>query len=133
MSVPIHKCMTKAVVAQGDQMECGPSWVMSRRVSLRLFDDRLECGDWIIPYAEIRDATLSSFRTPILRIPGFVLAVRTDTKTYHFGLSNGDFWNGELPFDVERRKASLRLSLFSLLARVAVISGTLYLLWRILG
>lgn len=133
MTVLLHQCMTKAVISQGDQLECGPKWITSRRTLLKLFDDHLECGDWTVPYEEIRNAILSSFRTPILRLPGFVLAVRTDANTYHFGLNHGDFWNGELPFAVERRKTTLRLSLVSVLARVAVISGILCLLWQLLG
>jgi hypothetical protein len=125
--------MTKAVIADGDQLECGPRWITSRRATLKLFDDRLECGDWTVPYEEIRDAILSSFRSPILRIPGFVLAVRTDAQTYHFGLNGGRFWNGQLPFAVERRKSKLRLSPISLLARIAVIGGIFYLLWQTFG
>lgn len=125
--------MTKAVVADGDQLECGPRWITSRRAILKLYNDRLECGDWTVPYEEIRDAILSSFRTPILRLPGFVLAVRTDAETYHFGLNGGRYWNGELPFGVERTKSKLRLSLVSLLARIAVIGGILYLLWQTFG
>ena len=92
----IHSCMTKAVVGDGDQLECGPQWITSRRARLKLFDSHLECGDWSIPYDQIREAVLSSFNSPILRIPGYILAVRTDSKTYHFGLNGGQYWRGEL-------------------------------------
>ena len=130
MPDPIHSCMTKAVVGDGDHLECGPQWIASRRSRLKLFDDYLECGNWSIPYGEIREAVLSSFRSPILRIPGCILAVRTDTVTYHFGLNGWKYWQGDFPFEVKRQETRLRLSPISLIARIAVAGGMLYLCWQ---
>jgi hypothetical protein len=87
MSELLHKCMTKATTAEGDQRKYGPNWVISRRGSLKIFDDRLECGDWRIDYTEIKDAVLCSFRSFFLRIPGYILTVETNDRTYHFGLN----------------------------------------------
>ena len=101
--------MTKAVIGYGDQLECDPQWITSRRGRLNLFDDRLECGNWAIAYDQIQEAVLSSFNSPILRIPGYVLAVRTESKTYHFGLNGWRYWKGELPFTVTRKKTRLKL------------------------
>lgn len=133
MEQPLHSCMTKAVIADGDQLESGPRWITSRRARLKLFADRLQCGDWTIRYCEIRGATLASFRSHVLRIPGYVLSVRTDTKTYHFGLSGSSYWMHDLPFPVRRTKGRLRLSLISLLARAALIGYALYFVWRWFG
>jgi len=129
----IHSCMTKAVVGDGDQLECGPQWITSRRARLKLFDSHLECGDWSIAYDQIREAVLSSFNSPILRIPGYILAVRTDSKTYHFGLNGGQYWRGELPFAVSRQKTRLRLSAISLIARIAFVGALMYLIWQKFG
>lgn len=118
--------MTKAVVADGDQLRTGLNWAFSRRGRLKLFSDRLECGDWTIPYDEIREAVLSSFRSPILRIPGYILAVRTDSHTYHFGLNGGQYWESELAFPVTRQQAKLRMSPISLLARAVLIGYAVY-------
>jgi hypothetical protein len=82
---PRYKCMTKAVSAAGDQMMYGPKWILSRRGILKVFEDRLECGDWRIDYSDIREAVLLSIRSGIIPIPGFVLRVETPAKTYHFG------------------------------------------------
>lgn len=130
MNQPIHTCVTKAVVADGDQLESGPQWLTARRARLKLFDDHLECGDWSIPYEDIHEAVLTSFRSHILQIPGYVLAVRTDSKTYHFGLNGFRFWEGELPFPVRRTKARLRLSLFSFVMRAVVVGCIAYLVWE---
>ena len=129
MEQPIHSCLTKAVIADGDQVRSGPKWIMSRRARLHLLEDRLDCGDWTIRYDEIREAVLSSFRSHILRIPGFGLAVRTENKTYHFGLNGSRYWDGELPFPVTRQKSKLRMSLLSFMARVVLIGYACYLAW----
>lgn len=130
MNQPLHSCMTKAVIADGDQLRTGPKWITSRRGRLRLYSDRFECGDWTIPYDAIREAVLSSFRSPILRIPGYVLAVRTDDETYHFGLNGWRYWDGELPFPVSRQKTRLKMSPISIVARAVLIGYAVYFLWH---
>lgn len=130
MDQPLHSCMTKAVIADGDQLRTGPKWIMSRRGRLKLYSDRLECGDWAIAYDNVREAVLSSFRSPILRIPGYVLAVRTENETYHFGLNGCRYWKGELPFPVTRQQTKLKMSLISILARAVLIGYAVYFVWR---
>jgi len=117
MDQPLHSCMTNAVIADGDQLRTGPKWITSRRGRLKLHSDQLECGDWTIAYDDIREAVLSSFRSPILRIPGYVLAVRTDDDTYHFGLNGWRYREGQLPFQVTHQQTRLKMSPISILAR----------------
>lgn len=134
MPTLLHKCRTKATTAQGDQRSYGPSWVAARRGSLKVFDDHLECGDWRIAYADIRSGVLYSFRTTFLRIPCYILTIATDQVTYHFGLQGGGtFWEGELPFGVERESGRLRMSWFSIIVRVIAVAYIVYGLWRWIG
>ena len=131
MSELLHECMTKATTAEGDQRKYGPSWIVSRRGTLKIFDDRLECGDWRIDYSEITDAVLCSFRTFFLRIPGYILTVNTEERTYHFGHNGwGEFWRGELPFDVTREQGSLGYSWFSVAVRLILFGCLAYLVWQ---
>lgn len=130
MEQPLHSCMTKGVIADGDQLRTGPKWIMSRRGRLKLYANRLECGDWTIRHDDIREAILSSFRSPLLRIPGYVLAVRTETETYHFGLNGGRYWQGNLPFPVTRQRVRLGLSPISIVARGVLIGYAVYFVWR---
>ena len=122
--------MTKAVIADGDQLRTGPRWITSRRGRLKLYSERLECGDWTVAYADIQEAVLSSFQSPILRIAGYVLAVRTDKDTYHFGLNGRRYWKGELPFPVTRQQAKLKMSPISIVARAVLIGYAVYFVWR---
>ena len=127
---PLFRGMTKGVIAEGDQLRYGPAWVTARRGILKVYPDRLECGDWTIPFTEVREAVLSSFRSAI-GIPGYVLRVDTADRTYHFGLNGGRYWKGELPFPVRREEAKLRYSAFSLVARVILIALVIYYLVNI--
>ena len=126
MELPIHTCMTKAIIADGDQLQTGPKWITSRRALLKLYSDRLQCGNWVINYDEIREAVLASFRSPIFRIPGCILSLRTDYKTYHFGLNGWRYWKGELPFPVTRKETKLRQSIISLFAKAALTGLAIY-------
>jgi hypothetical protein len=130
MDKPLHSCMTKAVIADGDQLETGPRWITARRGILRLYPDRLTCGNWTLPYDTLRAAELVKIRSPVLRIPGYVLSVRTDAQTYHFGLNAGRYWQGELPFPAMRREARLRMSPISFAARLLLAGCVAYYCWR---
>lgn len=109
-------------------MRYGPNWLLSRRGTLKVFDDHLECGDWCVNYADIREAVLYSVRSNFV-IPCYVLKVETAEKQYHFGLNPGKFWKSELPFPVRREKGRLGYSLFSLAVRAVLIGYLLYLGW----
>jgi hypothetical protein len=127
----LHKCMTKATTAEGDQRCHGPNWLLSRRGILRVFDDHLECGDWQIEYPEITNAVLYSFRSLFLRIPGYILTVESLDRTYHFGLNGwGRFWKDELPFHAKREKGKLGFTWFSIALRVVLVGYIAYCAWR---
>ncbi|NJK92604.1 MAG: hypothetical protein HC904_12725 [Blastochloris sp.] len=120
--------MTKVTTAEGDQMRYGPNWVISRRGLMRIFRDRLECGNWKIPFSDVSDAVLYSVRSMFF-IPGYVLKIQTKDKTYHFGLNWGSFWEGELPFAVKRERGKLGYSVFSIIVRILLFAYLGHLLW----
>lgn len=127
----LHKCMTKATTAEGDQRKYGPNWIISRRAMLKVFDDRLECGDWRINYTDINAAVLFSCRSFFFRIPGHVLTVETTGRTYHFGLNGwGRFWKGELPFEVRHEHGKLGFTWFSIVVRLILAGSIGYILWQ---
>ncbi|MBA4031232.1 MAG: hypothetical protein C0478_10150 [Planctomyces sp.] len=129
MSQLLHQCLTKATIAEGDQRQYGPRWITARRGKLQVFDDHLHCGHWSIPYPEITDAVLYSFRSTFLRIPGYLLTVSTAEKTYHFGLNGwGSFWKNDLPFPVRREQGKLRYTWFSIAVRLLLFCYLIYLL-----
>ena len=46
MSDILHRCMTKATTAEGDDVCRGLGWVLSRRGKLKVATDSLVCGIW---------------------------------------------------------------------------------------
>lgn len=122
----LHRCMTKATTAEGDDVRHSLSWVLARRALLEVWPDRLVCGDWTIRYDEIRGAVLFSVRSSFL-IPGYVLRIRHGKDIYQFGLNWGRFWKGDLPFHVRREKATLGYSPWSLSVRIVIVG---LLLWQ---
>jgi hypothetical protein len=119
MSDLIYSCMTKAIISEGDDIRRSLGWVTSRRGRLKVFSDRLECGDWRLPFSEIETSTLASFRS-LLFIPGYILKIKTKGKIYQFGLNGGSFWKGSLPFPVTREQGSVKHSPLSVVIRVIV-------------
>ncbi|MDX1972830.1 MAG: hypothetical protein SFY68_09905 [Candidatus Sumerlaeia bacterium] len=128
MSKPIHRCLTKATAAEGDQLQYGPNWMLSRRGILKVFPDRLCCGDWEVPFDSITEAVLYSVRGPFF-LPGYVLKITTPERTIHFGLNSGKFWKSDLPFAVKREAAQLRYSTFSRIVRLVVVVFIFYHVW----
>lgn len=129
MSNLLHRCMTKATTAEGDDIRHSLNWVVSRRGSLRVMDDALECGNWRIPYDKIDEAVLFNTRANFV-IPCYVLRVKTEGKIYQFGLNPGKYWRGELPFSARREKLPLQFSWFSITVRVFLLISIGYLLWQ---
>ena len=132
MSQLIHQCMAKGVIAEGDQLKHGPNWIFARRGRLKVYQDHLECGNWKVEYCNIKNATLYSVRQYVIvvPIPGYVLKIETENKTYYFGLNFNKYWKNELPFPVERQKGRLKFSLFSIVIRLVFLGYIAYLLGR---
>jgi len=119
--------MTKATAAEGENLRHSFNWVVSRRGTLQVLSDALECGDWRIPYDSISEAVL--FSTRQMFIPCYVLRVAANGTIYQFGLNPGSFWKGDLPFPVKREKLRLKFSWFSIVVRVILLASIVYWLW----
>jgi hypothetical protein len=86
--------------------------------------------NWRIPYEQIREAVLFSFRSSYL-LPGYILKVDTGAAIYQFGLNGwGRFWKGELPFPVRRERGKLGASPFSIAIGVVAIAYLAYWVWQ---
>ncbi|MBX7245511.1 MAG: hypothetical protein K1X53_08425 [Candidatus Sumerlaeaceae bacterium] len=124
----LYQCMTKATTAEGEDIRFSQNWVTSRRGTLRVTTESLECGDWHIRYSDIREAVL--FSTRQMFIPCYVLRIRTGSQIYQFGLNPGSYWKGELPFPVRRERMALRYSPFSIVVRLLLLAAVAYSIWK---
>jgi hypothetical protein len=121
---PIYRCMTKGVRGASEEFEYGMNWLTARRSFLSIFHDRLECGDWSIPYHTITQAVL--FKTRQMFIPCYILKIRTEESAYQFGLNGNKVWAAELPFPVARETGRLKYSKFSIAVRVILVVALIW-------
>ncbi|REJ74830.1 MAG: hypothetical protein DWQ36_13955 [Acidobacteria bacterium] len=80
-----YRCWTKATKHEAGVPRRSVNWVKARRDWLWFHEDRLTCGDWSIPFAEVDTATL--YRVKQLFIRSSVLELTTATDTFQFGLN----------------------------------------------
>ena len=126
----LYSCWTKATTGESDEFRHSVNWTTARRAKLFVTESELRCGDWRIPYEQIREAVLFSFRASYF-LPGYVLKIDTGATTYQFGLNGWNrFWTAELPFPVRRERGSLGYSPFSIAVRVAAVAYLIYWAWQ---
>lgn len=116
--------MTKGVKGAAESFEYGMSWVTARRAFLTVYNDRIECGDWIIPHRTVSKAIL--FETRQVFVKCYILKIQTDSDAYQFGLNGNKFWAGELPFSVIREKGRLQYSKFSIAIRIVLAAALIW-------
>lgn len=127
MNTPIYKCWTKATDRESGPPRRSHSWATSQRRWFKIFDDRVECGDWRILFRDVRKAT--GYRTRSLFMPVTVLELQTGERTYQFGFNPWAKPVEHLPIEVEEKRVRLRYSPLSVMVRVAVLMYLAYLLW----
>ena len=128
MQGPIYKCWTKAISqAEPGSIKHSRQWVTSRRAWLMVFEDRLRCGDWEIPFAAISDAVLYKGWSPPW--PVQVLELVVGTYAYQFGLNPWCRIQDHLPIVVRTAPLKLGHSAFSLLVRVGFLAVLVFWLW----
>jgi hypothetical protein len=131
VSEHLYQSWTKGIQGVSGTPQRSLAWATARRGHFRCYSDRVECGDWVIPAAEVRDAVL--YETRHAFIPVSVLAVSTPTQTFQFGFNPWSRVAAFLPFSFRREHVRLRHSPFSKAAYIAGFSLLVLWLWRLLG
>lgn len=128
MSKLIYRCWTKATSREEGQPGPSLNWAISRRAWFRIYRDRVECGDWVLPVDELQHAVLYEGRQ--IGVPVRVLELRTERGTYQFGFNPWVAIERHLPFPFSREKIRLRYSVFSLVVRIALILYLGFFIWQ---
>jgi len=124
----VKRFWTKATTRESGPPRRSASWITARRAWLEVFANRVECGNWIIPFESVEGAVLYTGRQWF--IPMSVLELRTSTATYQFGLNPWARPERHLPLEVERQEVRLGTSAFSLLLRIVLVAYLAFLVWR---
>lgn len=131
MTAPIYKCWTKATNREGGTLRRSHNWITSRRAWFKIFTDRIECGDWNIPFAEIEEIVV--YRVKQMLIPFTVLQIEACGKTYQFGFNPWAKPLHYLPISYREEQIHIKHSTFSIGLRAMIIFFLIYLAWRKFG
>ena len=131
MTEPIYKCLTKVTNKAAGTPSHSFNWVISRRGWFKIFTDRIECGNWKIPFAEVQEMLV--YRGKQMLIPVTVLQIETSGETYQFGFNP---WANPIKYlSVPYREERVRIkySVFSIAVRVIIVCYLIYLIWLKFG
>ncbi|MEX1095281.1 MAG: hypothetical protein WED34_04490 [Planctomycetales bacterium] len=129
MDKPLYRCMTKGSDWERGTPQSGANWVLARRGFFKVFADRIELGDWRIPFSEIERAI--EYRIPCFYFAkSSVLEIEAKGRIYQFGFNPWARPVKHFPFAVEQQQAKLGWSTFSVLLRLAILAYLGYLLWN---
>jgi hypothetical protein len=123
----LYRTWTKGTAGETGLPRYSADWALARRAWFKCYADRVECGDWVIQAADVRDAVLYDTRQWFL--PVFVLAVLTDARTYQFGFNPLSRVASHLPFSIRRECVRLGHSPFSIAVRL-LLAYAAFLVWR---
>ncbi len=121
---PLFRVFSKGTTAEGQDVRRSANWAVARRGWLRVFPDRLEMGDWRIPYPTIHQATLFRLKTVF---GGYVLRVTTTEQTYQFGMNPWALRRRSLPFPHDLQDTRVRNSMVTVIIRILALG--LFLAW----
>jgi hypothetical protein len=122
---PLFACWTKATTRESGPPRFAASWLAARRGRLFLFGDRLECGDWVVPYAAIRRAVLYRLKGVV---GGAVLEIEIPSTTFQFGLNPWVPIERHLRFPYTTESVRMRYSALAVVLRVTVAAWLVYAL-----
>ena len=128
MTTPIYKCWTKATNREGGTLRRSQNWITSRRSWFKIFTDRIECGNWNIPFAEMQEVVV--YRGKQMLIPVTVLKIEAFGQTYQFGFNPWANPIKYLSIPYRKEKVRVKYSVFSIAVRVIIACYLIYLIWR---
>ena len=131
MDKPLYRAFTKGTFQGEGEPAYGLHWIASRRGWFKVFTDRVECGDWVITNASIKEAVLFKSRQGL--IPVSVLRLTTGDRTYQFGFNPWARVERHLAFEFRTEAVKLKYSTASFVIRLGVLAYLMYWLWSTFG
>ncbi len=114
-----------------------PRWIAAKRAVLILTTDRLVCGSWEIPLANIKNATL--LRVKALAAKALILKVGTNNGEYYqFGMQYDPAWEEQMALkvavedsqiDYTVKDGKIQYSTFSVIVRAILI---IWIIWSVI-
>lgn len=125
---PLYRAWTKAIRNPPGPPTYNPRWIVSRRGWFKIYPDRIECGNLVIPKEQVTDAVMYESRQWF--IPVFILGISTAEETWQFGFNPWAKVAEHLPFPFRREQISLHYSMFGLALRLFLFGYVIYAIWE---
>lgn len=117
---PIYKCFCKGTNREASSPRRSHNWATAKRAWFRIYEDRVECGEWVIPFNNVERAIV--YRTSSLFMPVSILHLTTSGESYQFGFNPWASPIKHLNIEVEEQKVRLKHSLPSLIIRIVFLA-----------
>lgn len=115
----IYRCACKANKGFVGTPEYSAKWLGSKRKSFKIYENKITCGSWVLPFEEINSATL--FKTKQWFIPVEVLGLVTEKEGYQFGFNPWSHPTKHMNFPIPEQRVRLGYSTFSIALRVILV------------
>jgi len=125
MEEPLYKCYCKATSREDGEPRYSHNWVAAKRAMFKVFQDKLMCGSWEIPFEDIEQATVYRARSLGMRIE-ILHVVTKDQKNYQFGFNPWAKPIQHIKLPLEQKQLKMKYSPFSLVLRLVLIAWLLY-------
>lgn len=126
-SKSLYFCWTKGTNRESGEPRFAFAWATSRRGWFKVFADRVECGNWTIPFSEVQQVTV--FRSRMNWVPVTVLRFELAHQTYQFGFNPWAKPDQHLKVPYREETVKMRYSLFSALVRMFLLVYLAYAIW----
>jgi len=126
-SEPVYRCWVKGTRRASNEKDRAGRWMTSRRAWLEVHADRVVCGDWVVPFADVDRAILHRGRT--LLFPFTVLDLRTADAVLQFGMNPWVRIEPHLPLELEHKEMHLRFSAIGWILRILLLAYVMYVVW----
>ncbi|MCG8695013.1 MAG: hypothetical protein MI806_27715 [Minwuiales bacterium] len=123
----LYRCRCKGTNRENGAPRHSLNWLTARRGVFRVFDDHVRCGNWHIPYADVKQATIYKARQ--LLLPVKVLELVTENETYQFGFNPWAHPDRHMNLDFEEKTVRLKGGLRSLLLAFLAV-WIVFEVWR---
>lgn len=128
LQAPRYSCFCRGTDKETGEPRTSLNWVFSRRAMFRIFDDRIECGDWTIPFSDVQTAIL--YKTKQWPLTHDILHFETRDKSFQFNFplwaKPAKYLNLELP----EKAVKLKQDPITILIRLAVVGYIAYEIWK---
>jgi len=123
-----YRCFCKATNREGEEVRFSHNWTIAKRGFFKVYEDRIECGSWNIPFSEVESAHF--YKAKQMFIPVKVLQLVTVKGKYQFAFNPWANPFKHLGIEYKQSEIKLVYSTYSIVIRVFLVAYLGYLLWE---